>query len=166
MGTVYSLYKADHPESYELGKGEWFPICKDRNFVIFKMNDLWSLEALTKFVRKALSVQGGITVREARATAQHILDWCGDERIVMIPDSFDEREEMKTLGIKMRKRHQEVGSRWDIYTAASGPLEMNAREKAESDKLAQQVWKEQNDMMMDAVGHALVAKAKQTFGLK
>ena len=144
MGTVYEIYKADKSEKYELGKGEWFAICKDSNIIIFKMNELWTPENLTQFVRKALSVQGGITEREAQKTAADILQWCGDDRIVMIPDTFSHIDELKELGIKTR-RHRQTGSRWSIYNGTT-PDKLSESERADNEEFRKELFKEQHEM--------------------
>lgn len=146
MGTLYTLYKADKPEKYELGKGEWFRIGKNEELVIFQMNALWSKVALGRFIRKALTWPlGGITIRESEATAQDILDWCGDDRIVMVPDTFSHIESLRDLGVTQR-RHRQTGSRWSIYKDGVMPAELNARELAESHKLLEERRREEAEM--------------------
>jgi hypothetical protein len=133
MGTLTYLYKADSNESYHLGKGEWFQICRSDDFVIFRLPELWTVDTLAMFVRRAVSTEGGISIEDARLTAEDIFRWAGNDRIVQIPDTFDYRDELKSLGLDIKgRRYRRESNRWKPISGTP----MNAEEKEQNDLLS------------------------------
>lgn len=144
MGTIYTLYKADKGESYELGKGQWFRIGQNEEYSIFRMDELWTVDTLTRFVRKALSLRGmDINTAAAKATAEHILAWAGQDRIVMVDETVEYRPVLKQLGLNIKgRRYKETGHRWQALPDEEAARQLTEQERKENAVLANEINKE------------------------
>jgi hypothetical protein len=149
MGTLYTLYKADKPEFYELGKGEWFRIGQSEDYTVFRIADLWTVDTLTRFVRKAVSWRvGDINTAAAKATAEHIFAWAGDDRIVMVDDTVSFRPVLKELGLDIKGfRYRQKGSRWEALPDDYSTL--TEKEQEENAVFVQEIQEEKMKMFDD-----------------
>lgn len=146
MGTTYTLYKPSKKESFELGKGTWFQIGKSDEYCAFKISELWTQATLATFVRRAMvwrSNQLGVGQKAAENIAERIINWAGDDIIVMVDDTVDYITVLKELGLWVKGSHyKDIGSVWGAFWP-----DQTEEEKAENLILCEEVAREEFTVM-------------------
>lgn len=110
MGISYVLVKKNKPEIYDLDDGAWHGLDPSPSYSLFTMQERgWTVPKLAALINTVLYM------RDAANLAQDILDWAGDDEVVLIDNKQSYTDITRRKFKFSSAKHEIVRDRWAIY---------------------------------------------------